>query len=89
MTDSPLLTIQRAIRIANRRAITGPAGDRILDAFGATNSQRAREARTAQHRMLIAFVAGALIGCALILIFGDVPARTAETVLQAQEMGKW
>lgn len=65
------------------------AAQRVLDAYGVANGERSRLERRAAHRTIVAVVTGVLIGLGLILIFGDVSARTAATVLQAEEAREW
>lgn len=65
------------------------AAQRVFDAYGAANDERSRLQRRDAHRTIIAIVTGVLIGLGLILIAGDVFARTAATVLQAEEAREW
>ncbi len=81
--------ILRHIQRVRRDDILRPAGDRLLNAFGRANDARSLERRMERGRVLLAFVAGALLGLVVALVLGDVPSRTAATVLQAQEAAKW
>lgn len=77
------------IKRVRRDDILRPAGDRLLNAFGRANDARSLERRMERGRVVIAFAAGVFVGLVLVLLLGDVPARTAATVLQAQEEAKW
>ena len=81
--------ILRHVQRVRRDDILRPAGERLLEAYGAANSLRRHDAQMVKGRIVFAFVAGVVLGLIVALVLGDTPARAAATVLQAQEAAKW